>query len=239
MSRQISMNASEYISILSVFIAIFAVFVSHRAYRGTVRSATRPVLVFSMTTNFVWRVSNVGSGPAVELRVADYGRRGVLSQVTKCYPLAAGEKFDLPWVRNAEEIVAIYRDVFGSEFTTICRANENKFYPRRTRSGIKETTEQWLQDVLWEGRPRSSLREADLIGKTAWELDVMRNTIYAKHGYIFNRKDLSEYFSQQEWYRPQINDHRDVYQRLNAKERYEAHLILDYQQRAGLRTKQN
>jgi hypothetical protein len=30
----------------------------------------------------------------------------------------------------------------------------------------------------------------------------MRNEIYARHGWIFNRSDLRNYFESQPWYRP-------------------------------------
>ncbi len=37
------------------------------------------------------------------------------------------------------------------------------------------------------------------------ELRLLRNTIYAQHGYIFKDKDLRDYFSQFEWYLPDPN----------------------------------
>jgi hypothetical protein len=30
----------------------------------------------------------------------------------------------------------------------------------------------------------------------------MRNEIYARHGWVFNRQDLRRYFESQPWYRP-------------------------------------
>jgi serine/threonine-protein kinase RIO1 len=30
----------------------------------------------------------------------------------------------------------------------------------------------------------------------------MRNEIYARHGWVFNRRDLQNYFEGQPWYRP-------------------------------------
>jgi hypothetical protein len=35
-----------------------------------------------------------------------------------------------------------------------------------------------------------------------WDLELMRNEIYARHGWIFNRSDLRSYFESQPWYRP-------------------------------------
>lgn len=37
------------------------------------------------------------------------------------------------------------------------------------------------------------------------ELRLKRNTIYARHGYAFSSSDLTEYFSQFEWYIPNPN----------------------------------
>jgi hypothetical protein len=37
------------------------------------------------------------------------------------------------------------------------------------------------------------------------DLDLMRNTIYAQHGYAFSSKDLQDYFSQFDWYMPDPN----------------------------------
>lgn len=36
-------------------------------------------------------------------------------------------------------------------------------------------------------------------------LKILRNTVYAQHGYSFNSKDLKDYFSQFEWYIPDPN----------------------------------
>ena len=50
-----------------------------------------------------------------------------------------------------------------------------------------------------------SVADADLEGKSPWELDVMRNEIYARHGRRFARKDLQTYFSAQPWYVPRYS----------------------------------
>jgi len=50
------------------------------------------------------------------------------------------------------------------------------------------------------------LTENDLIGLSKEELRIMRNEIYARHGYIFKSQDLRDYFSSKSWYSPQYND---------------------------------
>jgi hypothetical protein len=46
------------------------------------------------------------------------------------------------------------------------------------------------------------LAAADLDGKSAQELDVMRNEIYARHGRKFANPKLQTYFLSQNWYTP-------------------------------------
>lgn len=54
--------------------------------------------------------------------------------------------------------------------------------------------------------PQASTRYLDmddLAGKSAWELQVMRNEVFARYGYIFKRnKDIKNYFESQSWYVP-------------------------------------
>ncbi|WP_066374946.1 protein kinase domain-containing protein [Anabaena sp. CA = ATCC 33047] len=42
--------------------------------------------------------------------------------------------------------------------------------------------------------------DADLQGKTGFELDIMRNTIFARHGRSFDNAGIQDYFNQQPWY---------------------------------------
>ena len=46
----------------------------------------------------------------------------------------------------------------------------------------------------------------DLIGLSKKELRIMRNWIYARHGYIFKSQDLLEYFGCMSWYYPRYSD---------------------------------
>ena len=50
------------------------------------------------------------------------------------------------------------------------------------------------------------LRPANMEGLTSWDLKVMRNEIFARHGYIFKSQDLADYFEQQSWYVPKYNE---------------------------------
>ena len=44
------------------------------------------------------------------------------------------------------------------------------------------------------------LTESDLNGLTKNDMKIMRNEIYARHGYIFKTKSMKKYFAAQPWY---------------------------------------
>jgi hypothetical protein len=50
------------------------------------------------------------------------------------------------------------------------------------------------------------LTSQDLAGKSIWELKIMRNEIFARHGYKFKSEDMREYFNKQEWYKPEYDN---------------------------------
>lgn len=77
--------------------------------------------------------------------------------------------------------------------------------------------------------PNTSSRrliESDLTGLSKKELRILRNEIYARHGYIFKSKDLADYFKQFDWYTP-ISD--DVSSSLTAIEHYNVDFIKNHE----------
>lgn len=68
------------------------------------------------------------------------------------------------------------------------------------------------------------LTEDDLMGFTKAELRIIRNEIYARHGYIFDSKDLRDYFMKKEWYKPRTKNVK-----LSAIEQYNVNLIKQYE----------
>lgn len=66
----------------------------------------------------------------------------------------------------------------------------------------------------------------DLENKSSRELRIMRNYIFARHGYIFKSDDLRQYFRQYDWYTP-IS--RNVTKELSKIERDNIKLIEAYE----------
>jgi hypothetical protein len=46
----------------------------------------------------------------------------------------------------------------------------------------------------------------DLLNRNKYELKIMRNEIFARHGYIFKTNDMRLYFESQAWYSPRYDD---------------------------------
>ena len=67
----------------------------------------------------------------------------------------------------------------------------------------------------------------DLEHKSTEQLRIMRNWIYARHGYIFKSGDLTDYFSKFSWYNPTS---KDVTSQLNKIEKTNIRLIQRYEE---------
>jgi hypothetical protein len=77
--------------------------------------------------------------------------------------------------------------------------------------------------------PQTSMRYltySDISHLNSYELKIMRNEIFARHGYIFQTRDMSDYFNAQNWYRPLF---KDVSSKLSEIERANVKFIKQYE----------
>ena len=58
----------------------------------------------------------------------------------------------------------------------------------------------------WPWTSERMIRPGELASLSLGELELMRNEIYARHGWIFRRPDLQNYFGSQPWYRPRSDN---------------------------------
>ncbi|MEH2034545.1 MAG: YARHG domain-containing protein [Nostoc sp.] len=77
--------------------------------------------------------------------------------------------------------------------------------------------------------------DADLNGKKGWELDIMRNSIFASHGRRFDTPELQNYFNNQSWYNPIYSAKEFPLTLLSKLEQQNVEYINKYQDRYGLR----
>lgn len=73
-----------------------------------------------------------------------------------------------------------------------------------------------------------TVSDVENLGKT--DLIILRNTIYARHGYSFKDESLRHFFDAQEWYMPMYADIRDV---ITSLEKENIELLLRYEKNAG------
>ncbi len=74
------------------------------------------------------------------------------------------------------------------------------------------------------------LSESDLYSLTPRELTYLRNSVYARHGYVFKSDELNQYFKQFSWYHPDYSVTGSV---LNKTEQANVNMIKDYQNDYG------
>lgn len=82
----------------------------------------------------------------------------------------------------------------------------------------------------WPETSTRQLTEDDLNYRSAWELTMMRNEVFARKGRPFKDAYLREYFISRGWYQP---DPRYTDARLSALERKNVDLISAYQKKSG------
>lgn len=62
---------------------------------------------------------------------------------------------------------------------------------------------------LYPDASTAELEEEDVLNISKSELRIMRNSIYARHGYSFKMKDMRELFDGEDWYIPMNTDVRN------------------------------
>ena len=95
--------------------------------------------------------------------------------------------------------------------------------------------------AAWGGRwPWTSqrlIRPEELFPLSLGELELMRNEIYARHGWVFKRPDLRNYFESQPWYRPRSDNayysNRQVEAELTPIERRNLQIIISRERELG------
>ena len=97
---------------------------------------------------------------------------------------------------------------------------ENEGEVKNIDTEISFNNFEWLSNHL--------LTEADISDKNMEELRIMRNAIFARHGYKFNSPDLLEYFESFVWYEPKYSD---VSNSLSSIEKENVAFIQKYEKR--------
>ncbi len=86
-----------------------------------------------------------------------------------------------------------------------------------------------ITDGEYASASQKILKEDDVSNLTKFELEMMRNEIFARHGYCFKKKELRQRFEKEEWYVP---DNVDIKDRLTEIEKKNITLIKRFEKYA-------
>lgn len=101
-----------------------------------------------------------------------------------------------------------------------------------TRSSDKPVEEQEEEVIYLFPSDSEYITEADLYGKSKDEVALIRNEIYARHGYIFNTEPFKTYFSKKEWYIPNPSFNESLF---NEIEKINKDFLVEYEKSRGWR----
>ena len=79
---------------------------------------------------------------------------------------------------------------------------------------------------------RQYITYSDVSGKSEYEVSLIRNEIYARHGYIFQTEPYISYFNQKDWYQPNSNFDTSLF---NSIEKANVDFIIQYEKEMGWR----
>lgn len=79
-------------------------------------------------------------------------------------------------------------------------------------------------------RPNPDFPSLDSLKKcSAEELRIVRNTLFAKYGYIFKSDDLKQHFSKLKWYKPEFEDQDTVLKMFSALDKTRLGIVKEYE----------
>lgn len=126
-------------------------------------------------------------------------------------------------LRNGPE-GAILLGAEGEWVKIDCNGIEGYVYGKYVQDTPTEVYEYW--GALRKDASSYRFTENDLSPLTAKELTYLRNSVYARHGYVFKSQELNNYYKQFSWYHPNpsVTDAA-----LNSTEKANVDFILNYQ----------
>ncbi|MEH1943681.1 MAG: YARHG domain-containing protein [Nostoc sp.] len=155
------------------------------------------------------------------------GASVIISQVLPKSSQSTADKTVLPSQTpstGTSPVIETPKFIPATPFPTQSTSSVNTISPDATTA---VSTYFWLSQRL--------VTDTDLDGKDGFELDVMRNSIFASHGRRFDTPEIQDYFNKQPWYRPIYSPKAFPPKLLSKLEQQNVEYISKYQDRYGLR----
>ena len=121
--------------------------------------------------------------------------------------------------------------IFYNQFSNLERYNVKFLYQYEKNKIFTKPVNN--QQSLQYDYPETAIRRltyTDIVGKSKRELRIMRNEIYAQHGYRFGKSDLRNYFNKKSWYKSSTTNGTYLYNsKFTSIERYNVKFIRKYE----------
>jgi hypothetical protein len=120
------------IALVALIFSIVSFVLSYRLGRDSSVTNVRPVLVFEYSGDVGWILRNVGTGPALNVLVAQKRVGGDWFNPVRVPPLAAAASFVPTWLGhvNTTGLGATYTDVDGRKYSSITGNDLTEIYDR-------------------------------------------------------------------------------------------------------------
>ena len=115
------MEPKDWIGVASAALSIVAIAISWTISRLTARASIRPLLVFEYPPDEGWKVKNIGSGPALNVLIAQKEHGDWINPV-RIPPMSKDASVVLTWCLhdNVRGLGALYEDADGRKYTSTC-----------------------------------------------------------------------------------------------------------------------
>lgn len=177
---------------------------------------------FIVLQNYVFTDKNVSSQPVIEKE--EQAENVIVLEVNTYDSEVSSDYYTISGTASATEINSVLT-VDGENVTTIVAGEGNVHWSKEMylyegantftvklsdSQGTNKTETVTIYKVTKEDQflfesDRYYITDYDLYGKTQHEVALIRNEIYARHGYVFSTAEYATYFSQKSWYVPNPN----------------------------------
>jgi hypothetical protein len=178
-----------------------------------------------------WQAFNLSSGKVYEKNSKSYYLKGyknelMLSLLKKLY----GIEKDVVGFENLYDLISLKQKsiIDFNQVLTIQGESQDKLqdpiYESEKVNELKKSNN--IINGMFPQASERILKYEDIQQLSKIELKIMRNEIFARHGYTFKTSDMQQYFGKQNWYSPQFND---VNNKLSEIEKENIKLIMKYE----------
>lgn len=134
----------------------------------------------------------------------------------KIFKYNKNNELDSPFINNDKSKKMVYNDTIDIKDEEFSDYSEYSYFA---------TTE----DLFNKNSSKELLKKEFVSNLTKGDIYILRNSIFARHGFVFADRNLRNYFDEYDWYLPVFNDVKDE---LTEIEKKNIDLLLRYEQNA-------